>query len=162
VIKWTGVAVVVRTPLAIAVTLLPDSGGVADERRLPATFSVLAGIVANIADVRTVTPARSVFLNDFNDNNFNDRFEPWLELLLKQTGCGGTNEDAHLLAACPAGVPKRRRLREEHRQVVRKRRSRRCRHLSPYVPPRHRPPQGPASRKIDGPPQRKFGTHGMI
>jgi hypothetical protein len=85
VIKWTGVAVVVRTTLAIAVTLLGDSYHAVDERGLLATFSVLADIVANIADVRTVAPARSVFLKDFSDT-----FELWLELPLKQAGLGST------------------------------------------------------------------------
>jgi hypothetical protein len=98
VIKWTGVAVVVRTTFAILVTLLADSGRAADERGLPATSSVLANIVANTADVRTAAPARRVFLNDFND-----RFEPWLELLLKQAGFGSTkmllNRGAQTLTA---------------------------------------------------------------
>jgi hypothetical protein len=90
VIKWTGVAVVVRTTLAIAVTLLTDVGRTANERRLPATFGVLADIVANVADVRTVAPARSVFLSDFDD-----RFDPWLELLLKRAGFGDTKLPVH-------------------------------------------------------------------
>jgi hypothetical protein len=90
VIKRTGVAVVVRTALAITVTLLTDFGRAADERRLPATFGVLADMVANLADVRTVASARSVFLNDFND-----RFDPRLELLLKQAGFDDTKMLVH-------------------------------------------------------------------
>jgi hypothetical protein len=64
--------------------MLSMNGGV------PATFSVLANMVANIADVRTVAPARSVFLKDFSDP-----FEPWLELPLKQAGLGSSKMPLH-------------------------------------------------------------------
>jgi zinc/manganese transport system substrate-binding protein len=98
-----------RFIFAVAALLLAGPAGAEDRIPVVATFSVIGDMLANVggdhigvktivgpggdcelyqptpADVATVASARTIFMNDLNEE-----FEPWLEPLLKQSLFKGT------------------------------------------------------------------------